>query len=59
MTKTLRKVNMKRSKLRNKFLKTRSKESKRHFNRQRNFSVSLLCKTIGRIFAETRPQSCI
>ena len=36
---------MNRSKLRNKFLKTRNEESRRRFNRQRNFCVSLLRKT--------------
>ena len=44
MTKELRKAIMNRSKLRNKFLKTRNEESKRRFNRQRNFCVSLLRK---------------
>ena len=43
-----RKVN--RSKLRNRFLKTRNEESKRCFNRQRNFCVSWLCKTKRRFF---------
>ena len=43
MTKELRKAIMNRSKLRNKFLKTRNEESKRRFNRPRNF-VSLLRK---------------
>ena len=37
MTKEPRKTIMNRSKLRNKFLKTRNEESKRHFNRQINF----------------------
>ena len=45
MTKELRKAIMNRSKLRNKFLKTRNEESRRRFNRQRNFCVSLLRKT--------------
>ena len=36
ITKELRKAIMNRSRLRNKFLKTRSEESKRRFNRQRN-----------------------
>ena len=44
MTKELRKAIMDRSKLRNKFLKTRNEESKRRFNRQKNFCVSLLRK---------------
>ena len=42
MTKELRKAIMNRSKLRNKFLKTRNEESKRRFDRQRSFGVSLL-----------------
>ena len=45
MTKELRKAIMNRSKLRNKFLKTRNEESRRRFNCQRNFCVSLLRKT--------------
>ena len=45
MTKELRKAVMNRSKLRNRFLKTRNEESKKHFNHQRNFYVNLLCKT--------------
>ena len=36
---------MNTSKLRNKFLKTRNEESKRSFNRHRNFCLSLLRKT--------------
>ena len=45
ITKELRKAIMNRSKPRNKFLKTRNEESRRRFNRQRNFCVSLLHKT--------------
>ena len=41
---------MNRSKLRSKFLKTRNEESKRRFNRQRNFCVRLLRKTKRRFF---------
>ena len=52
MTKELRKVIMNRSKLRNQFLKTRNEESKRRFNRQRNFCVSLLLKTKRRFFGK-------
>ena len=40
MTKELRKAIMNRSKLRNKFLKTRNEESRRRFNRQINLCVS-------------------
>ena len=52
MTKELRKAIMNRSKLRNKFLKTRNEESRRRFNRQRNFCVSLLRKTKKRFFGK-------
>ena len=52
MTKELRKAIMNRSKLRNKFLKTRNKESKRRFKRQRNFCVSLLRKNKRRFFGK-------
>ena len=52
MTKELRKAIMNRSKLRNQFLKTRNKESKKRFNRQRNFCVSLLRKTQRRFFGK-------
>ena len=54
MTKELRKSIMSRSKLRNKFLKTRTVESKRRFNCQISFCVSLLRKTERRFFWETR-----
>ena len=54
MTKELRKAIMNRSKLGNKFLKTRNEESKRHLNRQRNFCVSLFCKTKRCFLGETR-----
>ena len=52
MTKELRTGIMNRSKLRNKFLKTRTEESKRRFYRQRNFCVSLLRKTKRRFFGK-------
>ena len=42
MTKKLRKAIMNKSKLRNKFLKTKNEESERPFDRQINFCVSLL-----------------
>ena len=50
MSKELRKAILNRSKLRNKFLKTTNVESRRRFNRQRNFCVSLLFKAIRRFF---------
>ena len=52
MTKELRKAIMKRSKLRIKFFKTRNEKSKRRFNRQRNFCVSLLRKNKRRFFGK-------
>ena len=52
MTKELKKAIMNRSKLRRKFLKTRNKESRKRFNRQRNTCVSLLRKTKRRFFEE-------
>ena len=55
MTKELRKAIMSRLKLTKKLLKTRNEESKRRFNRQRNFCVSLLHKTKKRFLGETRP----
>ena len=45
MTKELRAAIMQRSKLRQKFLKERSNDSKHLYNRQRNLCVSLLRKT--------------
>ena len=50
IAKELRTAIMNRSKLRNMFLKNRNEESKRHFNRKRNFYVSLLRKTNSRFF---------
>ena len=55
MTKELSKAIMSRSKLRNKLLKPRNQESKRRFNGQRNFSVSLLRKSKNCFLGETRP----
>ena len=52
MTKEMRKTTMNRSKLRNKFLKTRNEESRRRFNRQINLCVSLLRKTKRRFFGK-------
>ena len=52
MTKELTKAIMNRSKLRNKFLKARKEESRRHFNPPQNFCVSWLCKTTRRIFGK-------
>ena len=46
MNKTLSKVVMKRTNLRNKFLKERTDESKKRYTSQRNYCVSLLKKTM-------------
>ena len=46
MNKTLSKVIMKRTNLRNKFLKERTDESKKRYTSQRNYCVSLLKKTM-------------
>ena len=45
MNETLRKEIMKRSNLRNKYLKNRSEEDRQRFRKQRNLCVSLLRKT--------------
>ena len=45
MNKTLSKEIMKRSNLRNKYLKSRSEEDRQRFRKQRNLCVSLLRKT--------------
>ena len=45
MNKQLSKAIMKRSKLRNEFLRKKSKESKLAYNKQRNFCVNLLKKS--------------
>ena len=52
MAKELRKTIMNRSKLRNKLLKTRNEESRRHFIPERNFFVGLFCKTKRRFFGK-------
>ena len=44
MNKTLKKAIMKRSRLRNTFLKNRTEENKRNYNKERNFCVNLLRK---------------
>ena len=46
MNKTLQKEIMKRSRLRNIFLKTKTEADKRAYNKQRNHCVSLTRKTI-------------
>ena len=54
MTKELRKAIMNRAKPRNKFLRTRTEETEKRFNRQRNFYVGLFRKT-KMFFWKTRP----
>ena len=44
--KKMGKATISRSNLRQKFFKTGTEESKKGFNRQKNFCVSLVCKTI-------------
>ena len=51
ITKALRKEIMHRSRLRNKFLRERTKESKVAYNKQRNICVSLLRKSKRDYFA--------
>ena len=46
MSSILNKAIMKRSRLRNKFLRTRSSESQKAYNNQRNFCLSLVKKVI-------------
>ena len=45
---------MKRSKLRNKFLKTRNNNDKFSYNKQRNFCVSLIQKEKSKIFTNLK-----
>ena len=45
MNKALSKETMKRTRLRNKFLKDRSEENKKKYSKQRNYCVSLLRKS--------------
>ena len=52
MTKSLRKEIMLRSRLRNKFLKTKTEESKQLYNKQRNLCVTLLRKAKRSYFSE-------
>ena len=52
MTKSLRKEIVLRSRLRNKFLKTKTEESKQLYNKQRNLCVTLLRKAKRNYFAE-------
>ena len=59
MTKELRKAIMNRSKLKNKFLKTRKEESKMRFSRHRNICVSLLRKTKRHLSGKLDHRSCL
>lgn len=55
MGKELRKPIISRSKVSNRFLKTRPEESKKRTNRQKNFCVSLLHETKKQYFQKTMP----
>ena len=52
MTKSLRKEIMLCSRLRNKFLKTKTEESKQLYNKQRNLCLTLLRKAKRNYFSE-------
>ena len=52
MTKSLRKEIMLHSRLRNKFLKTKTEESKQLYSKQQNFCVTLLHKAKRNYFAD-------
>ena len=52
MTKELRKGIMNRSKLRNKFLKTRNEESRRRFNRQKISALACSAKLKDVLFSK-------
>ena len=56
MTGKLSKAIMKRSKLRNRFLKEKSEASRKAYNIQRNYCVNLLKKTKKGIFCEYKNQ---
>ena len=51
MNKSLSKAMMERSRLRNKFLRERTEESKKNYNKQRNYCVSLTRKTKKEYFS--------
>ena len=50
---------MNRSKLKNKFLKTRKEESKMRFSRHRNICVSLLRRTKRHLSGKLDHRSCL
>ena len=50
INKTLRKAKMKRSHVRNKFLKNKTEESKRAYKTQRNYCVNLFKKKLDKTF---------
>ena len=52
MTKNIMQEILLRSRLRNKFLKTKTEESKQLYNKQRNLCVTLLRKTKRSYFVE-------
>ena len=56
LTKQLRKAIMKRSKLRNDFLKDRNDASQSNYRKQRNLCVTLLRKTTTQYFSNSEPK---
>ena len=56
MTKQLRKTTMKRSKLRNDFLKDRNDTSQSAYRKQRNLCVTLLRKAKSEDFSNLEPK---
>ena len=59
MNKELKKANMVRSKLRNKFLKSRSEGDRKAYNKQRNMCVKLLKKTKRSYFSNLNTKSVV
>ena len=59
MNETLGKEIMKRSNLRNKYLKNRSEEDRQRFRKQRNLCVSLLRKTIRSYYSNINEKNII
>ena len=57
VTKNLRKAIMKRSKLRNKYLRERTNEAKSLYNKQRNLCVSILRKN-KRLLRKLKQHNC-
>ena len=58
MNKILSNEIMKRSNLRNKYLKSRSEEDRQRFRKQRNLCVSLLTKTKRSYYSNLNEKKC-